>query len=48
MSAISATYSFKDTSGSLTNPILAGAPIVFAGEICSVYAHRPHCDGYSQ
>lgn len=33
MSAISATYSFKDTSGSLTNPILAGAPIVFAGEI---------------
>lgn len=33
MSAISATYSFKDTSGSLTNPVLAGAPIVFAGEI---------------
>jgi hypothetical protein len=33
MSAISTTYSFKDTSGSMTNPALAGAPIVFAGEI---------------
>src|SRR5271154_6755935 len=33
MSAISATYSFKDTAGSLTNPILQGVPIVFAGEI---------------
>jgi Protein of unknown function (DUF3277) len=33
MSAISATYSFKDTSGSLTNPVLGGSPIVFAGEI---------------
>ena len=33
MSSRSATYSFKDTSGSLSNPILLGAPIVFAGEI---------------
>lgn len=33
MSAQSATYSFKDTSGALTNPALLGAPIVFAGEI---------------
>jgi hypothetical protein len=32
MSAQSATYSFKDTSGSLTNPVLL-SPIVFAGEI---------------
>lgn len=28
----SATYSFKDTSGSLTNPVLGGSAIVFAGE----------------
>lgn len=33
MSAISTTYAFASTAGSLTNPILAGAPIVFAGEI---------------
>jgi hypothetical protein len=33
MSAISSTYSFVDTAGSLTNPILGNAPIVFAGEI---------------
>jgi hypothetical protein len=33
MSAISATYSFTSTAGSLTNPILLGAPIAFAGEI---------------
>ena len=33
MSAISATYSFKDSAGSLTNPVLNGVPIVFAGEI---------------
>ena len=33
MSAQSATYSFKDVAGSLTNPILSGAPIVFAGDI---------------
>jgi hypothetical protein len=33
MSAVGTTYSFKDTAGSMTNPILAGAPIVFAGEI---------------
>jgi hypothetical protein len=33
MSAISTTYSFKDSAGSMTNPALAGAPIVFAGEI---------------
>ena len=33
MSQQSATYSFKDTAGSLTNPILGGSPIVFAGEI---------------
>jgi hypothetical protein len=32
MSAFSQTYSFKDTSGSLTNPVLP-APIVFAGSI---------------
>lgn len=32
MSAISTTYSFKDTSGALTNPLLP-APIVFAGQI---------------
>jgi Protein of unknown function (DUF3277) len=31
--AQSFTYSFKDTSGALTNPILGNAPIVFAGEI---------------
>jgi hypothetical protein len=33
MSAQSATYSFKDTAGSLTNPVLLGSPITFAGEI---------------
>jgi hypothetical protein len=33
MSAISTTYSFKDSSGALTNPVLLGSPIVFAGEI---------------
>jgi structural protein KPP10_ORF10 len=33
MSAISATYSFLSTAGSLTNPILGGAPITFNGEI---------------
>jgi Protein of unknown function (DUF3277) len=33
MSAQSATYSFKDTSGSMTNPVLLDAPIVFSGEI---------------
>lgn len=33
MSAISTTYSFVDTAGSLTNPILGNSPIVFAGEI---------------
>jgi hypothetical protein len=32
MSAQSATYSFEDTSGSFTNPLLP-APIVFAGQI---------------
>jgi hypothetical protein len=33
MSSQSATYSFKDLSGSMTNPVLLGSPIVFAGEI---------------
>ena len=33
MSAISSTYSFKDSAASITNPVLAGAPIVLAGEI---------------
>src|SRR5712691_8767794 len=32
MSAQSQTYSFKDTSGALTNPVLP-QPIVFAGQI---------------
>jgi len=33
MSAISTTYAFTSTAGSLTNPVLGGTPIVFAGEI---------------
>ena len=33
MSAQAPTYSFKDTTGSLTNPVLGSSPIVFAGEI---------------
>ena len=33
MSAQSSTWSFKDSAGSMTNPILGNSPIVFAGEI---------------
>lgn len=33
MSAVSSTYSFKDSAASITNPILQGVPIVLAGEI---------------